>query len=165
MLFAGWSLRFDGARRMYSCDSCRRLLNQGCACAGNGRSTRHDYIFFCACLSEFWRVYSSESLLGGVPYLLSDKPTKIDGKRLELQFELRTPATLKIPEQPDGYSIRVSLYIETRESGFAFIDWNSITRNPEHVIIPGKVPLLRTARLARCSPRSVTGRPRRNSLS
>ena len=57
-------------------------------------------------------------LLGGVPYLLSDKPTKIDGKRLELQFELRTPATLKIPEQPDGYSIRVSLY--TRESGERF---------------------------------------------
>jgi hypothetical protein len=57
-----------------------------------------------------------------VPYLLSDKPTKIDGKRLELQFELRTPATLKIPEQPDGYSIRVSLYTENRESGFAFID-------------------------------------------
>src|SRR5207253_2230625 len=76
VLFAGWSLRFDGARRMYSCDSCRRLLNQGCACAGNGRSTRHDYIFFCACLSEVWRVYSSESLLGGVPYLLSDNPQR-----------------------------------------------------------------------------------------
>jgi len=90
-----------------------------------------------------------------VPYLLSDKPTKIDGKRLELQFELRTPATLKIPEQPDGYSIRVSLYIETRESGFAFIDWNSITRNPEHVIIPGKVPLLTHSKT--CSLRASIG--------
>jgi hypothetical protein len=28
-------------------------------------------------------------LLAGVPYLLSDKPPTIDGKRLELQFELR----------------------------------------------------------------------------
>ena len=37
-------------------------------------------------------------LLAGVPYLLSDKPPQIDGKRLELQFELRAPATLKIPE-------------------------------------------------------------------
>jgi len=44
-------------------------------------------------------------LLGDVPYLLSDKPPTIDGKRLELQFELRAPATLKIPEQPDGYSL------------------------------------------------------------
>jgi len=62
---------------------------------------------------------------------------------------------MKIPEQPDGYSIRVSLYIETRESGFAFIDWNSITRNPEHVIIPGKVPLLTHSKT--CSLRASIG--------
>src|SRR5215472_11191451 len=81
-------------------------------------------------------------LLGGVPYLLSDKPPQIDGKHLELEFELRVPATLKIPEQPDGYSIRVSLYTDNRQSGFAFIDWNGITKNAEHVTIPGNVPLL-----------------------
>jgi hypothetical protein len=81
-------------------------------------------------------------LLGGVPYLLSDKPPKLDGKRLDLEFELRAPATLKIPEQPDGYSIRVSLYTNNRQSRFAFIDRNSITNDAEHVIIPGKVPLL-----------------------
>jgi hypothetical protein len=81
-------------------------------------------------------------LLGGVPYLLSDKPPKLDGKRLDFEFELRVPATFKIPEQPDGYSIRVSLYTDNRQSRFAFIDWTSITRDPEHVIIPGKVPLL-----------------------
>ena len=81
-------------------------------------------------------------LLGGVPYLLSDKPPKLDCKRLDLEFELRAPATFKIPEQPGGYSIRVSLYTNNRQSGFAFIDWNSITNDAEHVIIPGKVPLL-----------------------
>jgi hypothetical protein len=81
-------------------------------------------------------------LLGGVPYLLSDKPPKIDGKRLNLEFELRAPATFKIPEQPDGYSIRVNLYTDNRQSRYAFIDWNSITKDAEHVIIPGKVPLL-----------------------
>src|SRR5436309_3053540 len=32
-------------------------------------------------------------LVGGVPYLLSDKPPKLDGKRLELEFELRAPAS------------------------------------------------------------------------
>src|SRR5437016_8124846 len=42
-------------------------------------------------------------LLVGVPYLVSDKPPKVDGKHVELQFELRAPATSKIPEQPDGY--------------------------------------------------------------
>ena len=81
-------------------------------------------------------------LLGGVPYLLSDKPPKIDGRRLELEFELRAPATFKIPEQPDGYSIRVGLYTDNRQSDYAFIDWNSITKDAEHIIISGKVPLL-----------------------
>src|SRR5215510_3911506 len=81
-------------------------------------------------------------LLGGVPYLLSDKPPKLDGKRLELQFELRAPATFKIPEQPDGYAIRVSLYTDNQQSRFAFIDWSGITKDAGHVIVPGKVPLL-----------------------
>lgn len=81
-------------------------------------------------------------LLGGVPYLLSDKPPRLDGKRLDLEFELRAPATFKIPERPDGYSIRVSLYTDTRQGRFAFIDWNSITKDVEHIVVPGKVPLL-----------------------
>src|SRR4030095_9315207 len=81
-------------------------------------------------------------LAGGVPYLLSDKPPKLDGKRLNLEFELRAPVMFKVPERPDGYSIRVSLYTNNRQSGFAFIDWNSITKDAEHVIVPGKVPLL-----------------------
>jgi hypothetical protein len=81
-------------------------------------------------------------LMGGIPYALSDKPPTIDGKRLELKFELRAPATFKIPEQPDGYSIRVSLYTDNQQSRFAFIDWSAITKDAEHVTIPGKVPLL-----------------------
>jgi len=80
-------------------------------------------------------------LLVGVP-LLSDKPPRIDGKRLELQFELRAPATVQIPDQPDGYSIRVSLYTDNRQSRFAFIDWSAITKDAEHITIPGNVPLL-----------------------
>jgi hypothetical protein len=81
-------------------------------------------------------------LLAGVPYLLSDKPPTIDGKRLELQFELRAPATFKIPDQPDGYSIRVSLYTDNRQDQYAFIDWNGITKDAEHATVPGHVPLL-----------------------
>jgi hypothetical protein len=81
-------------------------------------------------------------LLAGVPYLLSDKPPRIDGKRLELQFELRAPLTFKIPEKPDGYSVRVSLYTDNRQSRFAFIDWNSMQRGAENLTIPGNVPLL-----------------------
>jgi hypothetical protein len=81
-------------------------------------------------------------LLAGVTYLLSDKPPRIDGKRLELQFELRAPATFKIPDQPDGYSIRVCLYTDNRQNQYAFIDWDGITKDTEHATIPGHVPLL-----------------------
>jgi hypothetical protein len=81
-------------------------------------------------------------LLVGVSYVLSDKPPRIDGKRLELQFELRAPATIRIPDHPDGYSIRVSLYTDNQQSRFAFVDRSAMTKNAEHVTIPGNVPLL-----------------------
>jgi hypothetical protein len=81
-------------------------------------------------------------LLAGVSYLLSDKPPRIDGRRLELQFELRAPAIFKIPDQPDGYSVQASLYTDGLQSRFAFIDWSSITKDAEHVTISGTVPLL-----------------------
>jgi hypothetical protein len=81
-------------------------------------------------------------LLAGIPYLLSDKPPTIDGKRLELQFELRAPATFKIPDRPDGDSVRVCLYTDNRQNRYAFIDWNAITKDAEHSTIPGHVPLL-----------------------
>jgi hypothetical protein len=85
-------------------------------------------------------------LLVGVSYLVSDKPPRIDGKQLELQFEVRAPAKFKIPDQPNDYSIHVSLYTgnqeSMKESRVAFIDWSSMTKDAEHVTIPGKVPLL-----------------------
>ena len=86
-------------------------------------------------------VCGAAGLLAGVPYLLSDKPPTIDGKHLELQFELRSPAAFKIPDQPDGYGIRVSLHTDNKQSRFAFIDWNSIQKDTEHVMIPGNVPM------------------------
>jgi hypothetical protein len=98
--------------------------------------------FFVAQGGSFVILCGVAALLAGVPYLLSDKPPRIDGKRLELQFELRAPATFKIPERPDGYSIRVSLYTDNRQSKYAFIDWSAITRDAQHATIPGHVPLL-----------------------
>jgi hypothetical protein len=81
-------------------------------------------------------------LLGGVPYLLSDKPPRIDGKRLKLEFELRAPTTFKIPDRSDGYSIRVCLYTDNRQNQYAFIDWQAITKDTERATVPGHVPLL-----------------------
>ncbi len=53
-------------------------------------------------------------LLVGVPYLLSDKPPRIGGKDLSLEFELRVPPQFSIPDTPSGDSVRVSLYIPGR---------------------------------------------------
>jgi len=98
--------------------------------------------FFVAQAWSFLIVCGLAGLLAVVPYLLSDKPPTIDGKPLELQFELRAPAKFKIPDQPDGYSIRVCLYTDNRQNEYAFIDWSGITKDPEHATVPGHVPLL-----------------------
>jgi hypothetical protein len=89
--------------------------------------------FFAAQGRSLLIVCGLAGLLAGVPYLLSDKPPRIDGKRLDLQFELRAPATFKIPDHPDGYGVRVSLYADNRQNEYAFIDWNTITKDAEHV--------------------------------
>jgi len=81
-------------------------------------------------------------LLVGVPYLLADKPPRIGGKGLSLEFELRVPPQFSIPDMPSGDSVRVSLYSGNRETTDAFIDWASIKRVPEGAIIPGRVHLL-----------------------
>lgn len=73
----------------------------------------------------------------GAAGLLSAKPPTIDDK----QFELRSPAAFKIPDQPDGYGIR-SFCTDNKQSRFAFIDRNLIQKDTEHVMIPGSVPLL-----------------------
>ena len=81
-------------------------------------------------------------LLVGVPYLLSDKPPRLDGKKLLLEFELRVPSQFTIPDTASGDSMRVSLYSGNREATYAFVDWSSIKRASEGVTIPGHVQLL-----------------------
>jgi hypothetical protein len=81
-------------------------------------------------------------VMAGIPYLLSDKPPTIDGKRLEVQFELRAPISFKIPDQPDGFSVRVSLYTDNQQNQYAFIDWSGIKRDVENATVPGRVALL-----------------------
>src|SRR5215471_9493788 len=49
-------------------------------------------------------------LFAGIPYLLSDKPPRIDGKRLVLEFELRIPPRVVIPDSGHGDDVRVILY-------------------------------------------------------
>lgn len=75
--------------------------------------------------------------LWGIFYMGMDKPPLIEGKHLTLDFELRIPASVKIPEQPDGSAIRVSLYETRNENSYGFIDWDSIVRQPDQITISG----------------------------
>jgi hypothetical protein len=98
--------------------------------------------FFIAQSWSLLIVGGAAGLLGGIPYLLSDKPPRIGGKKLALEFELRVPPQFKIPDSPSGDSIRVILYSGNRATGDAFIDWSAIKQTPEGSIIPGRVDLL-----------------------
>src|SRR6266699_6055153 len=124
--------------------------------------------FFGFLFAQGWSllvVCSLAGLLLGVPYLLSDKPPRIDGKQLELQFELRAPSTVKIPDQPNGYSIRASLYLDNRQSEFAFITGAPSQKMPNRSQSRDVLPYSRIARADRSSHRSVMRRKRRSSSS
>jgi len=81
-------------------------------------------------------------LFAGIPYLLSDKPPRIDGKRLVLEFELRIPPPVVIPDSGHGDDVRVILYSGDRDFAWASIDLTAIKRTPEGTVIPGQVDLL-----------------------
>jgi hypothetical protein len=96
-------------------------------------------------IAQGWSLLAVVVLAGlssGIPYLLSDKPPRINGKELILEFELRVPSQFKIPDTPTGDTIRAILYSGNREGNYAFIDWSGIKRSPEGSSIPGQVALL-----------------------
>lgn len=78
----------------------------------------------------------------GIIYLGIDKPPKIDGRKLTLDFELRVPASVKIPDEPNGYDIRASLDESSSQNRYGFIDWQSIVRGQDQITIPGHADLM-----------------------
>ncbi len=111
-----------GSCRLHSCIFCRRLFGAARPCPGNGRAAGDDHHFSVRAawhpggfgyrdrlghLSSAGGVFrlshcaglvasvvcSLAGLLFGVPYLLSDKTPRIDGKQLELQFEFKEDET------------------------------------------------------------------------
>jgi len=81
-------------------------------------------------------------LTAGIPYLFSDKPPRIDGKRLVLEFELRIPPQVPIPNSGHGDDVRVILYSGSQDFTWAAVDLNAMKRTPEGTIIPGQAELL-----------------------
>jgi MFS family permease len=81
-------------------------------------------------------------VITGIPWLLSDKPPRIDGKRLILDCELSVPSFIEIPAEPGGSAIQAILYTNSRTSRYGFIDWKGILKEPDRIMIPGRISLL-----------------------
>jgi hypothetical protein len=82
------------------------------------------------------------ALLGGVTYLLSDKPPKIDGKFLTLDFEVRVPPSMQLPAEMHDYTVSVSLYTDGTQTRVAQIDPRSIKKDSTGATFSGTVPIL-----------------------
>jgi MFS family permease len=80
--------------------------------------------------------------VSGLLWLGADKPPKIDGKELVLEFELKIPPTIQIPQEVNDYTIRASLYADNKENRVASIDVKSITKQDGYVIVSGTVALM-----------------------
>jgi hypothetical protein len=81
-------------------------------------------------------------LLAAVSYLLSDKPPKIDGKFLTLDFEVRVPPSIQLPAEMHDYTVSVSLYTDGTQTRVAQIDPRSIKKDSTGAIFSGTVPIL-----------------------
>ena len=67
---------------------------------------------------------------------------RIDGKRLVLEFELRIPPQVSIPNSGHGDDVRAILYSGARDFNSASLDLSAMKQTPEGTIIPGQAALL-----------------------
>lgn len=80
--------------------------------------------------------------VSGLLWLGADKPPKIDGKEIVLEFDLKIPPTIQIPKELNDYTIRASLYADNKENRYADIDLKSIRKQDSYVIVSGTVALM-----------------------
>ena len=81
-------------------------------------------------------------LLVGISYALSDKPPRIDGKYLTLDFEVRVPASIQLPAQVHEYTVSVSLYTDGTQTRVAYIAPQSIKKDAAGAKFSGTLPIL-----------------------
>jgi MFS family permease len=87
-------------------------------------------------------VIAIAAAVSGLLWVGADKPPKIDGKEVVLEFELKIPPTIQIPAELNDYTIRGSLYVDNKENRVASIDVESITKQDGYVIVSGTVALM-----------------------
>lgn len=90
--------------------------------------------------------------VGGVAlYLATDKPPSVDGKPLVLEFEVRVPATVLLPEPVTDTNFYPSLRETIDADWYAVIDPSRVVKNDADTIVPGRARL----RSSRATQRSL----------
>jgi len=92
------------------------------------------------------------SIVSTILYLAADKPPKIDGKYLALDFEVRVPAAIQFPAQMNGYAVSVSLYTDGTQTRVAYIDPASMKKDATGATLAGTVPILSHAKTRELFP-------------
>jgi hypothetical protein len=87
-------------------------------------------------------VIAIASAVSGFLWLGADKPPKIDGKELVLEFELKIPPAIQIPEELNDDTIRASLYAENKYNRHGSIDLKSLRKQDNYVIVSGTAALM-----------------------
>ena len=81
-------------------------------------------------------------IVSGVLYFAADKPPKIDGKELTLDFEFRLPPAIQLPAELSEYSLSASLYANGGQNRVAPIDPKSIRKEENGTIVSGTIPIV-----------------------
>ena len=82
------------------------------------------------------------TVVSGLCWVAADKPPKIDGNNLTLDFELKIPPAIRVPSESTPNNIYASLYASNRDNRVAILDFKSIARADGYVIIPGTAELM-----------------------
>lgn len=82
------------------------------------------------------------TVVSAVLYFAADKPPKIDGKYLMLDFEVRVPPSTQFPAAMNAYSVSVSLYTDGTQTRVAQISPDSIKKDATGAIFSGTIPIL-----------------------
>lgn len=87
-------------------------------------------------------VIALAAVVSGLCWVAADKPPKIDGKSLTLDFELKIPPAIRVPSESTPNNVYASLYASGRDNRLATLNFKSIARQHGYVIIPGTAEIM-----------------------
>src|SRR5438552_11342903 len=91
------------------------------------------------------------TVVSGLCWVAADKPPKIDGNNLALDFELKIPPTIRVPSESTPNNIYASLYASNRDNRSTILDFKSIARPDGYLSFQARPSSCRTAQIGNCS--------------